>query len=180
MQTSTTPARFIRRQRGAVLVISLLLLLVLTLLGVGSMQTTSLQEKMAGNTRDRAVAMQAAEFAVRDAEAFIEGIVTTGGFTGTNGLYGRNDAEPAFADPATWAGNDSIAASAALARTANPPRYYIKLSGTIIGTQGAMNMSGYGGNRGSGDVTAFRIVARGTGGDQATEVILRSNYGRAL
>jgi type IV pilus assembly protein PilX len=55
-------------QSGAVLVISLIMLLLLTLIGVTGMQTTSLEEKMAGNTRDRSVAFQAAESALRDAE----------------------------------------------------------------------------------------------------------------
>ena len=44
-----------------------------------------------------------------------------------------------------------------------------------------MNMSGYGDNKGTGDVTIFRITARGTGGNaDSAEVILRSNYGRIL
>ena len=44
-----------------------------------------------------------------------------------------------------------------------------------------MNMNGYGDNKGSGDVTVFRITARGTGtGSDSAEVILRSQYGRVF
>lgn len=57
-----------RRQRGAILVTSLLLLLTLTIIGVSVMQITRMQERAAGNTRDSNLAFQGAEAAVRDAE----------------------------------------------------------------------------------------------------------------
>lgn len=55
-------------QSGMVLVISLIILMLLTLIGITGLQTTGLEEKMAGNMRDRNVAFQAAESALRDAE----------------------------------------------------------------------------------------------------------------
>jgi Tfp pilus assembly protein PilX len=51
-------------QSGVTLIISLVLLLLLTLIAVSSMKTTGLQEKMAGNDRDRNLAFQAAEAAL--------------------------------------------------------------------------------------------------------------------
>jgi type IV pilus assembly protein PilX len=57
-----------RQQRGAVLIVSLLLLLVMTLLGLGASQSTRLQERMAGNQRDLELALQGAESALRGAE----------------------------------------------------------------------------------------------------------------
>ncbi|MCX7100437.1 MAG: PilX N-terminal domain-containing pilus assembly protein, partial [Methylobacter sp.] len=54
-------------QSGAVLIISLIMLLLLTLIGTTAMQTSTLEEKMAGNLRDRDIAFQAAESALRDA-----------------------------------------------------------------------------------------------------------------
>lgn len=62
----------LNNQRGVVLIASLLILLLLTLLGLTAMQTTTLEEKMAGNTSDRTLAFQAAEAALRDAEIEIE------------------------------------------------------------------------------------------------------------
>ena len=56
------------RQRGAILVISLILLLVLTVLGVAAMQMTRMEERMAGNSRDVNLAFQGAEAGLRDAE----------------------------------------------------------------------------------------------------------------
>lgn len=63
------PAR--GKQNGAVMVISLLILLVLTLLGITGMTTTTMEERMAGNERDRQIAFQAAEAALRAGERFI-------------------------------------------------------------------------------------------------------------
>lgn len=60
------------RQRGAILVVSLLLLLVMTALALTASQTTRLQERMAGNSRDTELAFQAAEAALRDSERRIE------------------------------------------------------------------------------------------------------------
>jgi type IV pilus assembly protein PilX len=56
------------RERGAVLVISLLMLLVMTVLGLTAMQMTRMEERMAGNSRDVNVAFQGAEAGLRDAE----------------------------------------------------------------------------------------------------------------
>jgi type IV pilus assembly protein PilX len=56
------------RQNGATLVVSLLILLVLTVLGLASMQMTRLEERMAGNSRDVNLAFQGAEAGLRDAE----------------------------------------------------------------------------------------------------------------
>ena len=56
------------RQRGAILVTSLLLLIVLTVLGVAMMRMSTMQERMAGNTRDLNLALQGAEAALRDGE----------------------------------------------------------------------------------------------------------------
>lgn len=60
------------RQRGAILVISLLLLLVMTVLALTASQTTRLQERMAGNARDVDQAFQAAEAGLRAAELSLE------------------------------------------------------------------------------------------------------------
>lgn len=58
-------------QRGATLIISLLILLVMTLIGVTAIQTTTMEEKMAGNMRDQNLAFQAAEAALRAGEGWM-------------------------------------------------------------------------------------------------------------
>ncbi len=61
----------VRRETGAALVVALLLLVVLTIIGIAAMQTTRMEERMAGNTRDLNLAFQGAEAALRDGEARI-------------------------------------------------------------------------------------------------------------
>lgn len=51
----------IQRQRGIVLVIGLVFLLVLTILGVTTLRTTTLEERMAGNLMSKTMAFQDAE-----------------------------------------------------------------------------------------------------------------------
>jgi len=55
-------------QTGVVLAISLIILLLLTIIGLSAMQTSALEEKMAGNLRDKSLAFQTAEAALRFAE----------------------------------------------------------------------------------------------------------------
>jgi type IV pilus assembly protein PilX len=64
MKTHLTP----RLQRGASLLISLIFLVMMAMLGVTVANVTNLEERMAGNTRDRDLALQSAEAALRDAE----------------------------------------------------------------------------------------------------------------
>jgi len=168
-----------KRQSGVVMAVSLILLLVVTLIAVSSMRGTMLEEKMAGNSLDRNLAFQSTESAIREAEISIEGVASLGDFDGNAGLFGLADAEPDFADMATWSNaNQSVAADDAYGAYAQP-QYYVKHFTTVIGTEGALNLSGYGDNKGTGDVTVFKITARGTGGNSdSAEVILRTYYGR--
>lgn len=55
-------------EQGSVLVIALVILLVLTMMAIAGVQSTSIQERMAGNMRDKDISFQSAEAALRDAE----------------------------------------------------------------------------------------------------------------
>jgi Tfp pilus assembly protein PilX len=63
-----------RAQGGAVLVIALLFLVLLTMLALTSMSGTTLEEKMAGQYRELNLAFQAAEAGLRDAERDLFGV----------------------------------------------------------------------------------------------------------
>jgi len=169
-------------QRGAILVVSLMLLLVLTIIGVSSMQGTALEESMSYATRDRTIALQSAEAGLREAEAWIEAVASPAALTGSNGLYRRADTIPYYNTPATWLdANTSNYVTATAPTGSSSAKYIVKELGLVSGTQGSMNLTGYGENKGSGDVTTFQVTSRGTGGaanEAGAEVILRSNYGR--
>lgn len=57
----------LRTQQGAALMISLVMLLVLTVLGVSALNTTTLEERMAMNSQEISRALQAAESALSSA-----------------------------------------------------------------------------------------------------------------
>jgi type IV pilus assembly protein PilX len=63
-----------KQQRGAVLVVSLLLLLVMTVLALGASQTTRLQERMSASMRDRDLAFESSEAGLRNAERIIDSL----------------------------------------------------------------------------------------------------------
>lgn len=60
-----------RKQRGAVLVVALIFLVVMTMLILASIRGTVMQERMASNLYDRSLAFQAAEAALREGERYV-------------------------------------------------------------------------------------------------------------
>ncbi|MDP2326384.1 MAG: PilX N-terminal domain-containing pilus assembly protein [Gammaproteobacteria bacterium] len=59
----------LHRERGAAMVIALVMLLVLTLLATASARMTLMEERMTGNTQDRNIAFQVAEAGLRGGES---------------------------------------------------------------------------------------------------------------
>jgi type IV pilus assembly protein PilX len=70
--SSIKAERWICRERGVSLVVALIFLIILTILGLTAMRVATMEERMSGNSRDRSLAFQAAEAALRDAESDIE------------------------------------------------------------------------------------------------------------
>jgi hypothetical protein len=78
------------RERGAALITSLVILLVLTALGITALSTTNLEQKMAINTQDFNRAFQAAETGLKgafDNPNSVSLVSTIGGSTGALGDY---------------------------------------------------------------------------------------------
>jgi len=67
-----------RNQRGAVLVVAMLLLLVMTVLGISGVGNSLLEERMSGNFHESYSAMQSAETALRVAENWLANEVKAG------------------------------------------------------------------------------------------------------
>lgn len=165
-----------RRQEGAVLIFSLIILLLLTVIGVTAMQMTTLQERMAGGYRDRHLAFQGAEAALREGEQLLnQATVPPLSSSGANGLY-EAGAAPSWEDfdSATtreYAGGDT---SNALNQSLDsPPEYYIERLQFRVG---------FGSSLGSDvsleDNDLFRVTARSQGGSGRATVILQSVYKR--
>ena len=171
------------RPSGATLVIILIVLVILTVLGVTSLRSTLLEEKMAGNMLDRDLAFQAAEAALRAAEAFIETSVTaTFAFDadGSDGLYDNSDDH--LWEHINWDDNDSreYASFDSSYNVGSPPRYIIQHLSTTVSETEELNQDNYGQGTGAGIVAVFLITARGSGGSESAVVYLQSTYGKRL
>jgi len=175
MMHMNATSRLPSTQRGTTLVISLLILLVMTLIGVTSMSSSNMEEKMAGNDRDFNLAFYAAEAALRQAEDYIaNNIVSTAAFGGgTTGLYALNSNPDIYA-ASTW--TNSITYSGTIDGVSSQPKYIIEIMG-IVGNDD-VNVAGYGESSGSGKITTFRITARGTGGSDGAVSMMQAYYGR--
>src|SRR5262245_25432743 len=123
-------------QRGIVLFISLVLLLVLTILAVSVVQSTSLEERMSRNSRDTALAFQSAESALRDGEQYLETVVSLGPFVaaGTDGLWDTPalGTQPRWETAAIWNDARSAVAGTAIGGVARPPRYIIEHVASVL------------------------------------------------
>lgn len=62
-----------KRQKGSVLLVTLVMLVVMTLVGLAGIEVTGLEEKMVLNMRDRQVAFEAAETAMAQIDQFFDG-----------------------------------------------------------------------------------------------------------
>jgi type IV pilus assembly protein PilX len=72
-------------QRGIALIIGLVILAVLSMIGVAAFSISTQEERMAGNSRDRMVAFEAAEAALRACEDYVQ---TGPAFNGSvSGMY---------------------------------------------------------------------------------------------
>lgn len=189
------------QQRGAVLIVALIMLLLLTLVGIAGIRDTQLQEKMAGGTEDRAIAFQAAESALREAEKMVESGSCTiaGGCDPAVGYY-EDPALPARVDDAgdpvseaafwaTWFGGDADVngigddwddltkvksyAGTVLPQVAQQPRYVIEL---LPPNYSMLPNTANSGGGGTIQIHDFLITARGTGRTNTTVVILQSVY----
>lgn len=166
------------KQSGATLFVSLILLLILTILGISGMQTTILEEKMAGNFRNSNQAFQSAEAALRSSENWLsaqvsEPIATS---TGTNNVWTLNSVDPNTNNSkewweeqsSSWWNTNGISYTAALSGINTPPRTIIEYKlfqpdTLLTGTGSAPS-----------GLTYYQVTARGTGGNDEAKALLQS------
>jgi len=72
MMPATIHRRLAAAQRGVALIVGLVILAVLSMIGIAAFSITTQEERMAGNSRDRIRAFEAAEFALRGCESFVK------------------------------------------------------------------------------------------------------------
>jgi len=175
----TSPALMRQRQNGAVLIVGLIFLTLVMLIALSVMRSATLEERMAANSRNRQLALEAAEAVVRDAElslftatpfnpfdrdAFV--VACTSGYCSTP----VSGATPRWQSAATWSdtantrsfANSDSNLTASL--VASQPSYIVEL----IGQEGGQTQH-------ICPKLLFRITARGVGVD-GSEVFVEDIY----
>ena len=182
-----------RKQRGAVLVIGLIFLVLISLIATVGMRQSITQERMAGGLRNDSLARNSAETANRFGERGIydwylqsNGSVLVGDEGGTQGVFKRDatvarafrEADPvmfftAGGTPLAISVNDYTLSSDYTSRLAQQPVFLTEELGRVVPRgAGAAREGGLSGNtgyegQGSGgnsDLYNYRVTGRATGG----------------
>jgi type IV pilus assembly protein PilX len=170
--THTTIPNTLASERGAALIVALMMLLVMTVLGVTAARTTNLQERMAGNLRDTNLAFQSAERALREGETFLRG-ATLPPFTGANGLLTMQDeaGQASFWSDNDW-WDDNGRTADGMTGVARAPLYVIEELPALPDTGGSERFGAL------PDVGFYRITAQAQGGSADAVTILQTTYRR--
>lgn len=146
----------LNQQTGSALIISLLFLLILTILGVAGIQTTSMQERMSGNMRDRNMAFQASEAALRGGEDYVRN---------------NSDNEALFdgkklAAPEDWDGTNGTTHAVSNTLVENP-KFFVGEPGLYRVNPGVLPAEFH---------NIFPVNAIGWGGTDVTSVVVETRF----
>lgn len=171
------------RQQGATLIVALIFLIIIMAVSLSGIQSTALEERMASNTRERNQALQAAEAGLREAEQYLNTLVSTSHFGTDAGLLAESDAEPDYFNSVLWVDATSIKVTTAaignLTNLSEYPRYIIKyVVENKADTDESLSIDGYGERLAGESATIFKITSRGVGGSSNAQVVLQTHYGK--
>jgi type IV pilus assembly protein PilX len=196
----------LRRQQGVILIVSLIMLLAMTLIGVALSTGSVLQERMASNNRQSSLARLNAESALREAEIRLDGLFAASAnvlpiiesefddpgdalrvAVSSSGLDLEPLADDGFdvTDPSDWTADPAFSQVATAAskistggRVQKPPRYIVEYIGLLPLNQSAdpIDMSAEASQDISQIPHAFRITAIGYGQNDRIYSVLQSIY----
>ena len=172
----------IHKQKGVALITTLFLLLLMMIIGMAGMRTTTLEEKMSANLRDKTIAFQAAESALKEAEEAIDILVQLSQFNdaGTGGYYNSTDNLDSPWETIDWSEGTITIEGLAITESADEPKYIIEYFTEVSAEGNSFNMGNYGQNVGEGNFEIFRITAMGIGASSTSRVMIQEHYGRRL
>lgn len=173
------PAPYLN-QNGATLFTALIFLIMLSLLGLNAAQMSGLEEKMAGNARNRDLAFQAAEaalnFAAQNLTTYSTQVAQPGGtnpgalpaglrqfnncLPNTVGYWNGNGANDCSgtSQSFSWVSTTTITPTFTLQKVDSQPRFVVDRLSDVGATQ------------------RYRVTARGVGGDSNAVVILQAMF----
>jgi len=176
----------VRRQQGFVLIVGLILLVVVSLLSVSMFRSFGLQERIAGNTRDKQRSFEAAQTAVQFGEWWLTNLSgATTGSTCTNPVSGNTLSNMRVCsseladpwDPATWTSTTApridyqptgmaVLAGGGFSTTANDINYQ---------TVPSLHIQ-YMGSSSDGKALLYRVSGFAQGGNLGTVSVIQSTF----
>jgi type IV pilus assembly protein PilX len=160
-----------RRQQGAALIIGMLLLLLMTLLSLATTTETRTESRITSNHVDRIIAFQAAEAALREAEAMLVRPNPSEQLEGTIGFYDENTNPPS--NYSAWDATNSFEYTGNIPGLAAPPRYVIDQLRSSSITQGYIVIGEVYHSR---ERNLYRITVTCTGRSGQTRVVIQSTF----
>jgi type IV pilus assembly protein PilX len=165
----------IMNQKGTVLVVGLIFLLVLTIIGITSMSSSALTEKMTQNMRDVSQSFSSAEACLTDGETWVQNQTVTptpvsACSTPPCQVWQYNVLGTFYTQPASWWQSQGVSFSTSLYGVANQPRYILEQYSFVpydLSPDTASKGRGY---------YFYRITARGTGATTNANSIVQSIY----
>ena len=152
---------------------------MLTIIGVGAMQSATLQERMAGNSRDQNLAFQSAEAALRAGEEWLQNSVLPVFNNSSAGLRQpvTNPGSAGFWMAYDWAGEagangGSIQYARDIEGVSSRPRYVIEELPTQALPGGSLKLAPI------EDTGFYRVTTQGAGQTPDAVVILQTVYKR--
>jgi type IV pilus assembly protein PilX len=176
MRMFATPTfRDADRQQGAVLIVGLIFLALLTLIGVTAFSVATQEERMAGNSRDRLRAFEAAEAALRECERLLSNpvppVFSASGSSPDVGMY----MEPAIGAREKWESinwsTDPTRQLTGVANVAEQPRCIVqRLARTSPGNPSRRA------ELPQPSAFAYQVTGRGVGANRNTAVVLQTTF----
>jgi type IV pilus assembly protein PilX len=166
----------ISKQSGVVMFVALILLLILSLLGVTAARMQTVEERMARNDNNRQLGAQAAEAALRAAEAGILNGTISNFTAGTGGLYSPDltQGSPLIGMDWSVAANTLPYPGPALSNLPPPsrtPKIVVENLNPVAGAGQNIQVVGL---NGPPPVTVFRVTAQGVGADNTSTTMLQT------
>jgi type IV pilus assembly protein PilX len=158
-------------QHGAVLILALIFMVLLMILATGAVNTVVLEERMAGNMRDKNLSLQAAEATLAMAEKYL---AATPSLDDSGGNYPLTSTRKPLGDPGrsaywttfSWNAKTATEATVALSGVATTTHYLIE---QLPPPADAFS---------EGPTEAYRITVRAVGGSASALTMLQAIYTR--
>jgi len=160
------------KQQGAALAVSLIILTLMTVIGVTAVKSSVIENRIATNMYDKQMSFEAAEAALRDAEAWLKA-------QATNTHDGVEEDKPMlkFSDDSIWEAYgenygdaNGLSASEKMPGLSAEPQFIVEQFTFIPDDMSAETLAA-----GRGEFY-YRITARARGGSSTSETLLQTIY----